>query len=155
MDSASELHRSVFRGECGSLEDHDRLTSRQLELVGFIRRRHPTAELEFPLAQRTSVDSAQGDHASRIGAIMTYRPHSFTWVPAAQQRHASPDSLPQGAHAYPDSTEITTLCGKTLTATAGELAWLWLTCPDCNTEARTIANSLRRTTANARPTQGR
>ncbi|MDA3647990.1 hypothetical protein LZ318_22675 [Saccharopolyspora indica] len=68
-----------------------------------------------------------------------YRPHPFHWAPAAGQRHASADEHPPGAAVYPNGTEITTLCGLAVEADAGDMAWLWPTCVDCNAAARTLA----------------
>lgn len=68
-----------------------------------------------------------------------YRPHSFHWVPAACQRHASVDEHPPGASLYPDGITVTTLCGRLVQAENGEVAWLWDTCPDCCAAARILA----------------
>ncbi|WP_443204464.1 zinc finger protein [Saccharopolyspora sp. 5N708] len=64
--------------------------------------------------------------------------HPFHWVPAQDQRHASLDRRPGGG--YPTGMSVRTLCDQQLTAENTELAWLWLTCPDCNIEAHRLAN---------------
>ncbi|KAA5829203.1 hypothetical protein F1721_26420 [Saccharopolyspora hirsuta] len=67
-----------------------------------------------------------------------YSPHPFHWTPADGQRHASADAHPPGALVYPDGTEVTTLCERTVLAESGDMAWLWPTCADCNAAARAL-----------------
>ncbi|MEV0697236.1 zinc finger protein [Saccharopolyspora sp. NPDC050389] len=66
-----------------------------------------------------------------------YRPHPFSWVPAAGQRHASTESRPPGR--FPTGMAVTVLCGEHLRADNSELAWLWSTCPLCNEKAHLLA----------------
>ncbi|WP_168584997.1 zinc finger protein [Saccharopolyspora sp. ASAGF58] len=66
-----------------------------------------------------------------------YRPHPFSWAPAAGQRHATTDQRPAGG--WPDGAEITALCDRHVRPESGELAWLWPTCPECNKAAHVLA----------------
>lgn len=69
-------------------------------------------------------------------------PHPFTWVPAAGQRHASTDPLPSGSgHEYPADVTVRSLCGREVVSASGELPWLWLTCAECDDEARAIVGA--------------
>ncbi|MCI2421839.1 hypothetical protein MOQ72_30830 [Saccharopolyspora sp. K220] len=63
--------------------------------------------------------------------------HPFHWTPAQGQRHASLDTRPGGG--YPTGMSVKTLCNQQLTAENTDLAWLWLTCPDCDVEAHRLA----------------
>lgn len=65
--------------------------------------------------------------------------HPFTWVPAADERHASVDPAP--AHAYPAGQEIARLCGREVIAEVGDYAWLWPTCADCDRRAREMVGA--------------
>lgn len=64
--------------------------------------------------------------------------YPFHWVPAAGQRHASLDEKPCGS-AYQSGTQVRNLCRQDLPADNSDVAWLWQTCGDCNTEARLLA----------------
>ncbi|MGI8309312.1 zinc finger protein [Saccharopolyspora hattusasensis] len=66
-----------------------------------------------------------------------YRPHPFSWVPGAEQRHATIDDRPPGG--WRDGETVTTLCDLSIQAKTSELAWLWDTCPDCNAAAHVLA----------------
>ncbi|RKT82702.1 zinc-finger [Saccharopolyspora antimicrobica] len=66
-----------------------------------------------------------------------YRPHPFSWVPAAGARHASAEKRPAGG--WSDGTTLTALCDQKIQAESGELAWLWATCPGCSKAARVLA----------------
>jgi hypothetical protein len=68
--------------------------------------------------------------------------YPFHWVPAAGQRHASTDARPDGVLVYETGTSVSTLCQRKLSADNSELAWLWSTCRDCNSEAHRIAQGL-------------
>lgn len=63
--------------------------------------------------------------------------HPFHWVPAEGLRHASCDQRPKGG--YRSGQQVTTLCGRGMPAEAGDIAWLWETCRDCNHQAHRMA----------------
>ncbi|WP_019855644.1 zinc finger protein [Actinopolyspora mortivallis] len=65
----------------------------------------------------------------------------FTWVPAGGGRHVSEDRRPSGRTQFPEGQVVSTLCGQALEAREGELAWLWWTCPTCDTRAREIVGA--------------
>ncbi|MEU5847405.1 zinc finger protein [Saccharopolyspora shandongensis] len=69
--------------------------------------------------------------------------YPFHWVPAGGARHASLDSRPDGALAYPSGTGVQTLCGYRLAADNSELAWLWETCAECGAVAKRLAAASR------------
>ncbi|ASU79847.1 hypothetical protein CDG81_18045 [Actinopolyspora erythraea] len=71
--------------------------------------------------------------------------HPFTWVPAANERHASKDPVSQGRIQYAEGQSVTTLCGQMVEACDNELAWLWWTCPTCDDETRAIVGVPLRT----------
>ncbi|MCI2421603.1 hypothetical protein MOQ72_29635 [Saccharopolyspora sp. K220] len=70
--------------------------------------------------------------------------YPFHWVPAGGARHASLDPHPDSAFCYPSGIGVRTLCGQQVTADNSVLAWLWSTCPDCNDEARRLADAVPR-----------
>ncbi|PRW62952.1 zinc finger protein [Actinopolyspora mortivallis] len=68
--------------------------------------------------------------------------HPIAWVPAERARHASTDPVSRrGCREYPEGQRVTTLCGQTVEACEGELAWLWWTCPDCDDRARELVGA--------------
>ena len=64
--------------------------------------------------------------------------HAFHWVPSADQRHASLDTKPANGN-YPTGTCVKTLCGRHLVADNTDIAWLWPTCSECNSDAHKLA----------------
>ncbi len=64
-------------------------------------------------------------------------PRPFTWVPAAGHRHASSDDKPPSRE-FPPDTNVATLYGRVVVSAAGDLAWLWPTCGDCDEQARAL-----------------
>lgn len=67
--------------------------------------------------------------------------YPFHWVPAGGVRHASTDARSAGLLVYPTGTPVSTLCGLDAVADNSELAWLWATCAECNSQAHRIAQS--------------
>ncbi|GAB2752235.1 hypothetical protein GCM10027174_29040 [Salinifilum aidingensis] len=39
---------------------------------------------------------------------------------------------------FPPDTNVATLCGRVVVSAAGDLAWLWPTCADCDEQAREL-----------------
>lgn len=88
------------------------------------------------LAPRFQLEEA---YRTEVTTMPGYRPHPFHWVPADGRRHASTDEHPPGASIYPDGTETSTLCQRTVKADTSDTAWLWETCLDCNSAAHELA----------------
>ena len=66
--------------------------------------------------------------------------HPFRWVPADGGRHATADVRLAGAYAAGET--IVALCARKVTvAKSTEVAWLWPTCSECNSEAHAVAES--------------
>lgn len=66
--------------------------------------------------------------------------HPFRWVPADGGRHATADVRLAGAYATGET--IVALCARKVTvARSTEVAWLWPTCSECNSEAHALAES--------------
>ena len=64
----------------------------------------------------------------------------FGWVPADGGRHATADVRLAGAYATGET--IVALCARKVTvAKSTEVAWLWPTCVECNSEAYALAES--------------
>ncbi|MCX2729087.1 hypothetical protein OOZ19_02430 [Saccharopolyspora sp. NFXS83] len=64
-------------------------------------------------------------------------PYPFRWFPAQGERHASVDSAPRLG--FRSGTEVKALCGAEVSASEGDEAWLWPTCPACTEGVRPIA----------------
>ncbi|GAB2740193.1 hypothetical protein GCM10027174_12000 [Salinifilum aidingensis] len=72
-------------------------------------------------------------------------PHPFSWVPAQGARHATTDPRPpRSGRVHPPDVVVSTLCGEEVPAAAGEVAWLWETCPDCDERARALVGARSR-----------
>ncbi|NHD18961.1 MULTISPECIES: zinc finger protein [unclassified Actinopolyspora] len=71
--------------------------------------------------------------------------HPFTWVPGDHARHVSEDPVPPPGVEFPPDLTVTALCGREVTSAAGEIAWLWPTCPDCDDRARELVGAPPRT----------
>lgn len=68
--------------------------------------------------------------------------HPFRWLPAEGERHATAEVRLAGAYATGD--QVASLCGLSVLAAEGtEIAWLWPTCPDCNTAAHRLAEGVQ------------
>lgn len=69
-------------------------------------------------------------------------PHPFSWVPGGGARHATTDPRPPGSGCvYPAEVAVSALCGTEVTTAAGELSWLWATCPGCDERARAMVGA--------------
>lgn len=66
-----------------------------------------------------------------------FRPHPFSWVPADGRRHATTDAKPRGGY---HGNRVQTLCDRRVCVDNSDIAWLWPTCPECNTSAHELAD---------------
>lgn len=66
-------------------------------------------------------------------------PHSFTWAPGAELRHASLDPAPGAG--YPSGIAVETLCDRQIVTDTDWLAWLRPTCPTCDERTRKLVGA--------------